>query len=131
MHRTPVWLRTEAAAVLALSLVLYARFGDGWATFALLLLLPDLAMLGYLAGPRAGALVYNLAHCYAGPAALAMAAVTLALPWAAPAALIWFAHIALDRALGYGLKLPTSFRDTHLGRIGRADAAPSQHVPVV
>ncbi|WP_348642737.1 DUF4260 family protein [Mesorhizobium sp. B2-4-15] len=34
-------------------------------------------------------------------------------------ALIWIAHIAIDRALGYGLELSTGFQDTHLGRIGR------------
>jgi hypothetical protein len=34
-------------------------------------------------------------------------------------ALIWIAHIAIDRALAHGLKLPTGFQDTHLGRIGR------------
>jgi hypothetical protein len=28
------------------------------------------------------------------------------------------AHIGLDRALGYGLKLPDDFRHTHLGTIG-------------
>jgi hypothetical protein len=39
----------------------------------------------------------------------------------AAARLILGAHIGFDRALGFGLKLPTSFRDTHLGRIGRSD----------
>lgn len=33
---------------------------------------------------------------------------------------ILVAHVGMDRAVGYGLKLPTSFQDTHLGRIGRA-----------
>jgi hypothetical protein len=32
------------------------------------------------------------------------------------------AHIGVDRALGFGLKLPTGVRDTHLGRIGRREA---------
>ena len=39
--------------------------------------------------------------------------------WAIHMAAIWTAHIAMDRALGYGLKLPTGFTDTHLGRIGK------------
>ena len=30
------------------------------------------------------------------------------------------AHTGMDRAVGYGLKYPTGFSDTHLGRIGRA-----------
>jgi hypothetical protein len=33
------------------------------------------------------------------------------------AALIWLAHIGMDRALGYGLKYPTTFKDTHLGHV--------------
>ena len=32
-------------------------------------------------------------------------------------ALIWTAHIGMDRLLGFGLKYPTRFQDTHLQRI--------------
>ena len=32
-------------------------------------------------------------------------------------ALIWLAHIGVDRLLGYGLKYPTGFKDTHLQRV--------------
>jgi hypothetical protein len=35
------------------------------------------------------------------------------------AAGLLIAHVGMDRAVGYGLKLPTSFNETHLGRIGR------------
>ncbi len=31
-------------------------------------------------------------------------------------ALVWFAHIGFDRMVGYGLKYPTDFFDTHLRR---------------
>jgi hypothetical protein len=34
-------------------------------------------------------------------------------------AIVWFAHIGLDRALGYGLKYADGFQHTHLGTIGR------------
>ena len=82
-------------------------------------LAPDLAMLAYLAGPRAGARL-QLAHTYALPLALMLAGFLrrLACP-AAAGGLIWIAHIGFDRALGYGLKYATGFGDTHLGRIGR------------
>jgi hypothetical protein len=30
---------------------------------------------------------------------------------------IWIAHIGMDRMFGFGLKLPDSFRRTHLQRI--------------
>jgi hypothetical protein len=112
------WLRLEGLAALVLTSALYAQHGSGWVLFAVLFLAPDLALLGYLRGARAGALVYNLAHTYAAPLLLAAAAVVLGRSEGVALALIWGAHIGLDRALGYGLKLPSGFRDTHLGRIG-------------
>lgn len=116
---TTVWLRAEGAAVLALSALLYARTGEGWLLFFVLLLAPDLSMLGYLGGPRIGALAYNVVHTYAVPVLLAVVGLLIGSALAVAIALIWTAHIGMDRALGYGLKLPTGFQDTHLGRIGR------------
>jgi len=117
---TRPWLRAEGAAFLAAATVLYAQTGTGWVLFAVLFFAPDLAMLGYLAGPRLGAFAYNLAHTYATYLALAGLGVWLAAPLLVALGLIGVAHIGFDRALGYGLKLPTAFRDTHLGPIGRA-----------
>ncbi|WP_332875317.1 DUF4260 domain-containing protein [Variovorax sp. IB41] len=114
-------LRLEGAFVLAAALAAYTQFGLGWGVFALWLLVPDLSLLGYLAGPRVGAALYNAAHSYIGPVALLVLGVLAAMPWAVAGALIWFTHIGLDRALGYGLKYATGFGLTHLGRIGRAD----------
>ncbi|ESZ26496.1 DUF4260 family protein [Mesorhizobium sp. L2C084A000] len=37
--------------------------------------------------------------------------------------LIWIAHIAIDRALGYGLKLSTGFPDTISAASGLDDHA--------
>lgn len=107
-------LRLEALALCAATLVLYARFGHGWRLFAAVFLAPDLSFLGYLAGARVGAVAYNAAHSLVGP--LALAVVGLALPGPALAlALVWIAHIELDRALGYGLKYADGFALTHLG----------------
>jgi ABC-type phosphate/phosphonate transport system permease subunit len=89
--------------------------------FALLFLLPDLSMLGYLAGPRIGARVYNVAHSYLVPLGIGALGLLVALPFALPLALIWAAHIAFDRALGFGLKYEAGFGFTHLGRVGRQD----------
>jgi hypothetical protein len=113
------FLRLEGAVVLGLSVFLYARGGHGWLLFALLLLVPDVSMLGYAGGPRAGAFVYNASHTYVGPAALTVWGILAEAPEPVAVALIWFAHIGMDRMLGYGLKRTTGFRDTHLGRIGR------------
>jgi len=114
-------LRLEGAFVLAAALAAYTQFGLGWGVFALWLLVPDLSLLGYLAGPRVGAALYNAAHSYIGPVALLVLGVLAAMPWAVAGALIWFTHLGLDRALGYGLKYASGFGLTHLGRIGRAD----------
>lgn len=76
-------------------------------------------MAGYLANPRVGAFTYNLVHNWAlGLAVLGLAVATESLPLALAGAVL-VAHVGMDRALGYGLKLSTSFQDTHLGRIGR------------
>lgn len=118
------WLRAEGFAILALGVVLYWLVEGSWPWFAMLFLFPDLSLAAYLAGPRVGAAVYNVAHTLAVPASLAAAAVLLEAGLPAHLALIWVAHIGADRALGLGLKYPTGFRDTHLGRLGRA--APSE-----
>ena len=109
-------LRLEGLVVLVLGAYLYARGGHSWVIFATLFFLPDISFAGYLAGSRVGAAVYNLAHSYVGPLLLAVAllATGTSVMWA----LIWTAHVGFDRALGYGLKYPTAFADTHLGRIG-------------
>ncbi|HEV3052332.1 MAG TPA: DUF4260 domain-containing protein [Longimicrobium sp.] len=109
------WLRVEGLAVLALAVLLYERGGHSWLLLAVLFLAPDLSFLGYLAGPRMGAMAYNLAHSYVGPAALAAWALLTGRP--PVPSLIWAAHIGFDRAVGYGLKYPTDFADTHLGRL--------------
>jgi hypothetical protein len=115
-------LRAEGAAALMLACLFYARLGGGWGLFAVLLLAPDLSLLAYLAGPRVGAAVYNAAHSHVGPALLGVAAWAGGPPILAWLALIWAAHVGLDRMLGYGLKYAAGFHFTHLGRIGRAAA---------
>lgn len=110
-------LRLEGLAVLIVSLLLYARLGQGWLLFALLFLVPDVSMVGYLKSPRLGAWTYNTAHSYVGPVGLVVAGVLTGHPLLITFALIWTAHIGFDRAMGYGLKLG-SFKETHLGRIG-------------
>jgi hypothetical protein len=112
-----IWLRLEGFAVLAFALVLYSRAKFSWVLFGGMILVPDLALMGYLVSPRAGAAAYNALHSYMFPIMLAMVAIPYG--WSAALALIWFAHIGMDRALGLGLKYPSAFRDTHLGAVGK------------
>jgi hypothetical protein len=115
-----IWLRLEGFAALVAGLVLFIVLGGEWYWAAVLLFVPDLSLVGYLFDARVGALVYNVVHNWAvGLAVLGLGA------WAGVVALellgaILIAHVGMDRALGYGLKYPTAFRDTHPGRIGRA-----------
>lgn len=97
----------------------YGSTGVSWWLFAALILAPDVSMLGYLAGRRIGAIAYNAFHILIVPLLLLLFGHLSGHVVAIAVALIWIAHIAIDRALGYGLKLPSGFQDTHLGRIGR------------
>jgi hypothetical protein len=116
-------LRLEGLMVLAASTLAYHAIGGPWTLFVLLILVPDVGLLGYAAGPRVGAFAYNAVHTYTGPAALAALAYVGVLPAAWPYCLIWLAHIGMDRALGLGLKYTSAFRSTHLGTIGRVERA--------
>ena len=113
------WLRLEGATLAAGALLAYTTVDRSWWLLPLALMLPDITMVGYLAGRRLGAHLYNLAHSTPLPAAV------LALGWwqdrslAVALALIWLAHIGLDRLIGYGLKYGDDFRHTHLGQVGR------------
>jgi hypothetical protein len=113
-----LWLRLEGLAMFVATVALYAHLQlNGW-LFLLLLLVPDIAMIGYLRNPQFGALIYNLAHNYA--LAFGLIGLALAAQWTVGVmlGLIWVAHISMDRALGYGLKYDSAFKDTHLGSIG-------------
>jgi Domain of unknown function (DUF4260) len=111
--------RLEGFALLIGSVTVFAVTAPNWILFVVLLLAPDLAMIGYLRGSRIGAITYNLAHLKILPLALGVIGLLTGNTLEIQLALIWFAHIGMDRALGYGLKLETGFSDTTLGKIGR------------
>ncbi len=91
-----------------------------WGLFALLILAPDLSLLGYAAKNhlRFAAMLYNVAHTYVLPAILGLAAWRWHSPLAAQIAATWIAHIGMDRTLGFGLKYPEAFKPTHLQAVG-------------
>jgi uncharacterized protein DUF4260 len=112
-----VILRVEGAIVLLLSIFMYRHLGAGWLRFALLFLVPDISLAGYAVTVRFGTALYNTMHTYVGPLALAAFAIFGARPMLLPYALIWTAHIGMDRLLGFGLKYPTRFQDTHMQHV--------------
>ena len=115
--KTATVLRLEGVAIAVAAAGAYHIAGGSWPFFALLFLLPDLSMLGYLRDPKVGALVYNLAHTYVAPFVLLVSWFALSTPALLWVACIWAAHIGFDRALAYGLKDTSGFKNTHLQRI--------------
>jgi hypothetical protein len=113
-------LRLEGLALFLGMTLLYGVWDGSWWVYAILFLAPDLSFLGYLGGPRIGAIIYNAAHSYMVPMALMTIGFALSAPLVLSIAMIWLAHIGFDRALGYGLKYFAGFGFTHLGRIGKA-----------
>jgi hypothetical protein len=120
-----VLLRLEGLTLFAGMTLLYAVWEGSWWVYAILFLAPDLSFAAYLAGPKVGAAVYNAAHGYMAPVSLMVAGFALSSPLVLSIAMIWMAHIGIDRALGYGLKYTAGFGFTHLGRIGKDAAKPA------
>jgi hypothetical protein len=110
-------LHLEGASILVLAIFLYRAGHFPWWMFAALLLVPDLFMLGYLWNARFGSTVYNSVHTLSVPVLLFVASQLFHMDRLAPFILIWIAHIGMDRMLGFGLKYPTQFKDTHLQHV--------------
>ena len=113
------WLRLEGAAVFIAGLAAYGWLGGPWLLVIPLLLLPDVSAIGYLRDPRVGAFTYNLVHNWAFGLGLLAAGLAFGSVPIEILGIVAIAHTGMDRAVGYGLKLPTSFQDTHLGRMGK------------
>ena len=109
------WLGLEGLVLLAGALIAYRTLGQPWWLVPAGILVPDIAMSGYVAGTRLGAHLYNLAHATALPAVMLGIGYWQADRLLMALALIWLAHIGLDRLLGTGLKYNDRFTHTHLG----------------
>ena len=114
------WLRLEGLAAFGAGLALFGVTGGNWLFIVPLILLPDLSAAGYLVDRRVGTFTYNLLHTWMPGFMVLALALLIGSPALQLAAAILIAHVGMDRAVGYGLKLPSSFQDTHLGRMGRS-----------
>ncbi|MGN6647548.1 MAG: DUF4260 domain-containing protein [Cytophaga sp.] len=114
-----VLLKLEEAALFILCLFLFSLLPFAWWWFPALLLVPDIAMLGYLINPKIGAYTYNLFHHRLPAATVACCGLYTGDVYWQLAAIILFAHISMDRLMGYGLKYEDSFHHTHLGMTGK------------
>ena len=112
-----VLLHLEGLCVLVAASLVYHAGGYGWWKFVVFFFAPDLAIIGYVMSATIGATIYNAVHTYVAVGALWLLGRLLGVASVSPICLIWLAHIGLDRLLGYGLKYPSGFKDTHLGRV--------------
>lgn len=114
-----VLLKLEEGAIFLFCIFLFSKLNFAWWWFPALLLLPDIGMIGYIINPKIGALTYNFLHHRFIASLVAFYALTYGNEYWNLIAIILFAHISLDRSLGYGLKYNDSFQNTHLGIIGK------------
>ena len=112
-------IRLEEVALFLFSIFLFVPLGFPWWYFPVLLFAPDVSLAAYLAGPRVGAWVYNFVHHRGLALVYYVVGTAVGMPLLALAGIVCFAHSSLDRVMGYGLKYPDSFANTHLGQIGR------------
>lgn len=110
-------LHLEGFAVLVLSIYFYKYNQFSWSFFFMLLFVPDISLFGYFINNKKGAIIYNLGHNYIFATITIILGLKLSNQTALAIGLIWSAHIGMDRMLGYGLKYPTRFKDTHLSRV--------------
>lgn len=112
-------LKLEEAALFILGIFLFNRLSYEWWWFLVLILAPDLSMIGYVFGNKIGGLLYNIFH-HKGIALLIYAVgLYLSIEVVQLAGIILFSHSAMDRIFGYGLKYEKGFKHTHLGEIGK------------
>jgi hypothetical protein len=112
---TRVWLAIDDLAIFIAAVAFCFYTHAPWYVFALMALAPDIGMLGYLAGNKIGAICYNAVHIYAVPLVIGCFGLANGSSVLQAVALVWIAHIAWDRMLGFGLKTPRGFKFTHLG----------------
>lgn len=116
--RPRILLRAEGLVVFAAASGWFVLRDGSFALYLLAVLLPDVSMAGYLVSRQVGSMTYNAVHAYPLPALVLVGSLYAGASLGALLALVWFAHIGLDRLLGYGLKYPHgTFGDTHLGRV--------------
>lgn len=117
IYLNKILLHLEGLAVLVLSLYFYWDSQFSWVLFLVLLFAPDISMLGYVVNNRIGARIYNIFHTYTIAIIIIFVGLLFENETALAIGLIWSSHIGMDRMIGYGLKYPTDFKDTHLNRV--------------
>jgi hypothetical protein len=112
-------IKLEEFGLFLFGIYLFNQLDFAWWWFLVLILAPDLSMIGYFFGNKSGAFLYNLAHHRAIALAIYLAGIYCSNNIIQLTGIILFAHSSMDRMMGYGLKYETGFKFTHLGEIGK------------
>src|SRR3954467_7233334 len=112
-------IRLEELAMFLLSIYLFSQLSFAWWWFSVLILIPDISMIGYAFGNKAGAITYNIFHNKGLAIALYLFGSYFQNEVLKLAGIILFGHSSMDRMFGYGLKTLQGFKFTHLGEIGK------------
>jgi len=110
-------LKLEELLQFALGIYLFSTLSYTWWWFLVLILLPDIGMLGYLINKKTGALTYNVLHHKGLAILIFLAGIYFEIEVMQLIGIILFSHAALDRVFGYGLKYADNFKNTHLGHL--------------
>ena len=113
-----ITLQLEELTMLLLGIYVFGFLNYSWWVFLVFFLAPDIGMIGYSAGSKAGAFMYNLFHHKGLAIFIYLAGFFFMNELLQLIGVIMFSHAAFDRLLGYGLKYEEGFKFTHLGRIG-------------
>ena len=117
LSRTRMFLILESIVIFIGALLIYLFLSGNWIIFLVLLFAPDIFIVGYLKNSRIGSIIYNIGHIYVWSIILIVIGILIDLNLLILFSLIWIAHISMDRAMGYGLKYPSDFKDTHMQKI--------------
>lgn len=112
-------LKIEELAQFIFGIVLFSLLEYSWWWFPVLILTPDIGAIGYLINTKVGAFTYNLFHNKAVAIGIGLYGFYFDKTLLILIAVILFSHASMDRIFGYGLKYPDSFKNTHLGIIGK------------
>ena len=110
-------LKLKELLQFALGIYLFSTLSYAWWWFLVLILLPDIGMLGYLVNTKTGALTYNVFHHKGLAILIFLVGIYFEIEVMLLIGIILFSQAALDRVFGYGLKYADNFKNTHLGHL--------------
>ena len=110
-------VRIENGCAFAISFYIYMLLDFPIWLFFVLLLVPDITMIGYVINKEIGAVVYNFGHSLISPLVILLSYFYFSKDYLLMISIIWIAHIFMDRLLGFGLKYGDSFNKTHIQKL--------------